>query len=554
MLTAAIVFTDVEGFKESRQSFTRHFLPGVDKKFYCCNVREDLADIVSSLSADFIYIVQKSVLCVAAMGRSVLPGIFYDGVVVPGVMLGGKAAVVKDVVHKDVMEGDSRMRVVDAEELPISNITADNNTYKVIISVVSCCRYKSKRDAIRATWKKDLPDDVKCLFYVGSGSCEDSSDLVQLPYADDYNNVPGKQLLFYEWLIANENFEWVFQVDDDTYVAPDRVSMYLNNNMDMIGQMFMDKHMHGGVGYFMHRRLLLSMVNNEHLLKRTGNGDINFSKLAFSVGAKVSNIRLGCIKVKDGSPITNRRYVTTHYVSEEKQAELHSAYKLLTRWDSLPENRIAVVGTFAGEYVRFLKDWYVSVEKYLIPDKKKDYFIVTDTDEEAIHSIIPGARVYKHESKPRSWWLMLQRISLLLTGPDTCLYKLVVYVQASALFTSSQSYEKLAPVGDKNWSNVVTSLDSEEHYALGEKSGAPFLNDFEPIVGRHPWPLGAMTCVKGSYVLQWSSYFIDKMTECVELGIYPEGYDESLLYRMLHCQSSSGQYFDETGVVTLDTY
>lgn len=553
MLTATIVFLGSNSVRDARITFGRNFLPAVNKKFCVAESREDVISILDSAETDLAYVVFANVLCMDKVGRQALPGIFYDGIVVRDVLLGGRLHVIREAFKSDSPEEDSRLRLLDFESLPLSYKNETVRKQEVIVAVLSCCKYKDKRDAIRATWKPDLPDNVECLFYVGAGTCEKSNDLIQVPYADDYDNVPGKQLMFYRWLLVNYDFEWLFQVDDDTYVAPDRVTMYLDSRADMVGYMFSRQNFHGGVGYFIHRSLLTKMVNNDHMLQLRGNGDINFSRLAVLLKCNSRNVRLGTIKATGDTPVNDKRLITTHYVSTDQQVTIHTVYKDRTKWDLKAINRVAVVGTFSGKYIMMLREWYESCEKFLMPDKGKDYFIVTDADKEVVNSIIPQARVYKQDRKPRAWYFMLQRSSLLLTGVDTCQYRLVVYLQASMLFSKEQPYERLAPRDGKLWTNLVAFVNGAERYAQSSDCGAPFLKEFSHIEGNNPWPAGGMSCFRGDYVMQWATYFVDKMQECVDMGIYPAWHEEALLYRLLHDKNSVGGYFNwESGIESRD--
>jgi hypothetical protein len=96
-------------------------------------------------------------------------------------------------------------------------------------------------------------------------------------------------------------------------------------------------------------------------------------------------------------------------------------------------------------------------------------------------------------------------------------------------------------------------VNGADRYAQSADCGAPFLKEFAPIEGNKPWPAGGMSCFRGDYVMQWATYFVDKMQECVDMCIFPAWHEEALLYRLLHDKNSVGGYFNwESGIECVD--
>ena len=89
---------------------------------------------------------------------------------------------------------------------------------KILIAVASCQSWEDdgSNQAIRDTWKKDVPAGVDCFFFQGAGSAP-KDDLVIVNAPDDYLGIIRKTQAIHSWAFQ-EGYDFVFQCWSDTYV------------------------------------------------------------------------------------------------------------------------------------------------------------------------------------------------------------------------------------------------------------------------------------------------------------------------------------------------
>lgn len=97
---------------------------------------------------------------------------------------------------------------------------------KILVAVVTCHRHRDRADAQRRTWvpeAKALGMDV--LFFVGRGVKREEperDDEVVVGADDSYEGLPHKVRAVCQWALEQE-YDYVFKMDDDTYLRPDRL-------------------------------------------------------------------------------------------------------------------------------------------------------------------------------------------------------------------------------------------------------------------------------------------------------------------------------------------
>lgn len=100
---------------------------------------------------------------------------------------------------------------------------------------------------------------------------------------DGYWDLPQKSLNMFKHVIDNEEFDYVFKCDDDTYVRLDRLHEISNGN-DFIGNESLnnenDRYASGGAGYLISRDLLSKLVKED--IPKQGLEDVIFTNLALS--------------------------------------------------------------------------------------------------------------------------------------------------------------------------------------------------------------------------------------------------------------------------------
>ena len=91
---------------------------------------------------------------------------------------------------------------------------------KILVAVVTCDRFKHRADEQRATWVPLVGDRATVKFFLAKQGREPLPDEVFLEDCpDDYNSLPLKVKLTFQWALAN-GFQQVTKLDDDTYLCP----------------------------------------------------------------------------------------------------------------------------------------------------------------------------------------------------------------------------------------------------------------------------------------------------------------------------------------------
>ncbi len=109
---------------------------------------------------------------------------------------------------------------------------------KLIIGILSCEAYATKRRAIRATWlSQPLPRGVLALFLVGRPGLQPriDGDLLYLNCSDTYEGTPYKTCAFIQYCLDHWRFDHLFKCDDDTFVAMDNLLSYDVSQKDYVG-------------------------------------------------------------------------------------------------------------------------------------------------------------------------------------------------------------------------------------------------------------------------------------------------------------------------------
>jgi hypothetical protein len=111
---------------------------------------------------------------------------------------------------------------------------------KILIAVM-CCRFRQDyANAQRETWIQDIPKGIDYKFFFGSGmDREPKEDEVFVECSDEYRGLPAKVWRAIQWAFAN-GYDYVFKVDDDVYVRPERLLTCGFKQHDYIGRYFQD--------------------------------------------------------------------------------------------------------------------------------------------------------------------------------------------------------------------------------------------------------------------------------------------------------------------------
>ncbi|GAW95728.1 MULTISPECIES: glycosyltransferase [Colwellia] len=100
------------------------------------------------------------------------------------------------------------------------------NFSDIFFLIPTCEKYSHKTDAVRNTWKADLPSfGVNSLFLMGDESLNESKivgDVLYVPCPDNYESLLLKLALGYQFIYRNFNFKYVMKIDDDCFPDLDK--------------------------------------------------------------------------------------------------------------------------------------------------------------------------------------------------------------------------------------------------------------------------------------------------------------------------------------------
>lgn len=103
-------------------------------------------------------------------------------------------------------------------------------TSDIVLLILNCHAYKNKADQQRATWLKDLPENIRYFHVLGDkAKCGDEDFLfdhqeriLYVSTLDDYNSLPSKVIYAIEAVNATFDYKYIFKTDDDQMlIQPD---------------------------------------------------------------------------------------------------------------------------------------------------------------------------------------------------------------------------------------------------------------------------------------------------------------------------------------------
>lgn len=139
---------------------------------------------------------------------------------------------------------------------------------KVLIAIVSCHKNLYLRECQRKTWVSEISKAIDFRFFIGIGESELTADEVKLDCPDDYTGLPAKVRAICQWAIDNE-YDYLFKCDDDTYVRPDRLIQCGFEAHDYMGRLrppsgaWKHDYALGGPGYWLSIRAMKAIAAAE---------------------------------------------------------------------------------------------------------------------------------------------------------------------------------------------------------------------------------------------------------------------------------------------------
>jgi hypothetical protein len=105
---------------------------------------------------------------------------------------------------------------------------------KILIAIKCCHARQDFAEASRQTWIKKIPSGIDYRVFYGHGQHELKPDEVQLDVPDGYLDLCTKIHEMIRWTY-DHGYDFLFQVDDDTYVLPDRLFLSDFRSHDFVG-------------------------------------------------------------------------------------------------------------------------------------------------------------------------------------------------------------------------------------------------------------------------------------------------------------------------------
>ena len=108
------------------------------------------------------------------------------------------------------------------------------------------------------------------------------------PCPDDYPSLPQRTRWFCRWALAQNDWDYLFKCDDDTYVSITRLSLYDLAGRDYVGAEWKPGvgYGSGGAGYFLSRKAATAVA--ERLEQPCGAEDALVGQVLRSAGLALS--------------------------------------------------------------------------------------------------------------------------------------------------------------------------------------------------------------------------------------------------------------------------
>ena len=182
---------------------------------------------------------------------------------------------------------------------------------KILMCILSCDKYKKRRDACLETWVVEN-SDIESIFVVGNPNIKMpvlTGNILVVPCSDEYDHLTHKVRWFCLWALANYDFRYIFKCDDDSYVVYDRLLDVSDGRFDYRG-FDIGGYASGGAGYFMSKRATMAVVGR--LNETHAHEDLKIGKIIQSSG--MSFIPDGDFQPFNCTyPTSDNKIITSHY-------------------------------------------------------------------------------------------------------------------------------------------------------------------------------------------------------------------------------------------------
>ncbi|HET6224765.1 MAG TPA: glycosyltransferase [Bacteroidia bacterium] len=112
--------------------------------------------------------------------------------------------------------------------------------YKIVIGIISCKKNEHKIRSIKNSWIKEMQECGLPYYIVIADpsltSCLLINDTLYVPCQDNYESLPAKVFYFYQYVLKNTNYDYVYKIDDDCYVNIENLYSTYFWNYDYFGK------------------------------------------------------------------------------------------------------------------------------------------------------------------------------------------------------------------------------------------------------------------------------------------------------------------------------
>lgn len=198
----------------------------------------------------------------------------------------------------------------------VENLSGNNS--RILVGICSARGNIARRQAVRDSWFNQSPDGVDVCFFVGGGTpLEEERDVLCVDAPDDYDHLPQKVRAFFTACLEQE-FDWLFKCDDDTYLALDRLRGIIVDGYDLVGNEFLESRgsPSGGAGYLLSRRMV-EVLAYDRSLPGVGAEDVIIGEAAIRHGARFRATTRLCWN-SSRFPRSDNDVVTSHWCTPER--------------------------------------------------------------------------------------------------------------------------------------------------------------------------------------------------------------------------------------------
>lgn len=239
---------------------------------------------------------------------------------------------------------------------------------KIIVGVLTPAEMTDRRQACATTWVGRLrkSPNVEVVFLVGTGTAEAwlDGDVLHLPCGEGYSALVHKIREFCRWALT-QDFDYLFQCDDDTFVVADRFLEYDPAGRDYVGVDPVDqlkpKYASGGAGYWLSRRAAEAVAQMD--VERTivessiNAGDYCVYWVLKDRFTFTNDQRFQAWNQPHRLPKSSNEIVTVHYVHPSEMHRLDAYFDEIASTPGYAGNDRGSNTRFASQFACLQSDW-----------------------------------------------------------------------------------------------------------------------------------------------------------------------------------------------------